>query len=34
MTEKPVVTPEEMNKQLGRMAFAALTALKRTGRKK
>lgn len=28
MAEKPVVTPEEMNKQLGRVAFAALTALK------
>ncbi|MET4859791.1 DUF2913 family protein, partial [Morganella morganii] len=28
MTEKQVVTPEEMNKQLGRMAYAALAALK------
>ena len=28
MTEKQVVTPEEMNKQLGRMAYAALVALK------
>lgn len=28
MTEKQVATPEEMNKQLGRMAYAALVALK------
>ncbi|MEM8325499.1 DUF2913 family protein [Morganella morganii] len=30
MTEKQVVTPEEMNKQPGRMAYAALVALKLT----